>query len=78
MRTRCLLGGGLQLEGRRAKWRTMTKNHRPDARPTVVIHWPRITECSPAKFAEVVSTACRLLSNASTELAHRKIVPERS
>jgi hypothetical protein len=54
----------------------LTRSHRPDAQPTVTVHWPRITECSPAKFAEVVSEACRLLANASLELARRRIAPE--
>jgi hypothetical protein len=56
----------------------LIKNHHPEARPIVVIAWPsHVTEISPAKLAEVVSTATRILSNASTELARRKIVPER-
>jgi hypothetical protein len=56
----------------------LTKNHQPDAWATVVVHWPGVTECSPAKFADVVSEACRLLSNASLELARRRIAPEHS
>jgi hypothetical protein len=48
----------------------LIKNHHPGARPVVVITWPsHVTECSPAKLGEVVSTACRILGNASTELA---------
>ena len=47
-----------------------------DAHPTVLVTWPRVSEVSPARFAEVVSNACRLLGNASTELARRRIVPE--
>jgi hypothetical protein len=56
----------------------LIKNHKPEAWPTVVITWPsHVTECSPAKLAEVVSVATRILANASTELARRRIVPER-
>ena len=56
----------------------LIKNHHPEARPIVVITWPsHVTECSPAKLAEVVSAATRILANASTELARRRIVPER-
>jgi hypothetical protein len=48
----------------------LIKNHHPGARPVVVITWPsHVTECTPAKLAEVVSSACRILSNASSELA---------
>ena len=48
----------------------LIKNHHPDAWPIVAITWPRhVTECSPAKLAEVVSNATRILGNASTELA---------
>jgi len=48
----------------------LIKNHHPEARPIVVITWPvHVTECTPAKLAEVVSSACRILSNASSELA---------
>jgi hypothetical protein len=51
-------------------------NHHPGARPTVVITWPsHATECTPAKFAQVVSDACRIWA-ASTELVRRRIVPE--
>jgi hypothetical protein len=51
----------------------LIKNHHPGARPVVVITWPsHVTECSPAKLGEVISTACRILSNASTELAAMK------
>jgi hypothetical protein len=51
-------------------------NYYPGARPTVVITWPsHVTECTPAKFAQVVSDACRIWA-ASTELARRRIVPE--
>jgi hypothetical protein len=48
----------------------------PDAPASVLVSWPRLTEVSPAKFGEVVRAACRVLSNASTELARRRIVPE--
>jgi hypothetical protein len=55
----------------------LIKNHRPDARPTVVVVWPgHFTECSPAKLAEVVSNATRILGNASLELARRRVMPE--
>jgi hypothetical protein len=55
----------------------LIKNHHPEARPIVMITWPRhITECSPAKLGNVIATATRILGNASTELARRKIVPE--
>ena len=48
----------------------LIKNHHPGARPVVVITWPsHVTECTPAKLADVVSNACRILSNASIELA---------
>jgi hypothetical protein len=48
----------------------LIKNHHPGARPVVVITWPsHVTECSPAKLAEVVSSACRILGNAGLELA---------
>jgi hypothetical protein len=48
----------------------LIKNHHPGARPIVVITWPsHVTECSPAALGEVISSACRILSNASTELA---------
>jgi hypothetical protein len=57
----------------------LIKNHKPDARPTVVITWPsHVTEVSPAKLGEVISNATRILANASTELARRRIVPEQS
>ena len=57
----------------------LIKNHHPEARPIVVITWPsHVTECSLSKLSEVVSTACRILSNASTELARHRIVPEKS
>ena len=56
----------------------LIKNHHPDARPIVVITWPsHVTECSPARLAEVVSVATRILANASTELARGRLVPER-
>jgi hypothetical protein len=56
----------------------LIKNHRPDARPTIVITWPsHVTECSPAKLGDVISNATRILGNAFTELARRRIVPER-
>jgi hypothetical protein len=48
----------------------LIKNHHPGARPVVVITWPsHVTECSPAKLGELISNACRILSNGSTELA---------
>jgi hypothetical protein len=48
----------------------LIKNHHPGARPVVVITWPsHVTECTPAKLGEVISSACRILGNASTELA---------
>jgi hypothetical protein len=47
----------------------LIKNSGPDAHPTVLETRPRVSEVSPARFAEVVSNACRLLGNASTELA---------
>jgi hypothetical protein len=48
----------------------LIKNHHPGARPVVVITWPvHVTKCSPAKLAEVISNATRILGNASTELA---------
>jgi hypothetical protein len=48
----------------------LIKNHHPGARPVVVITWPsHVTECSPAKLDELISNACRILSNGSTELA---------
>ena len=56
----------------------LIKSHHPNARPVVVITWPHITEVSPAKLAQAVSDACRILSNASIELARRRIIPERS
>jgi hypothetical protein len=55
----------------------LIKNHHPGARPLVVITWPsHVTECSPAKLGEVIASATRILGNASTELARRKIVPK--
>jgi hypothetical protein len=54
----------------------LIKNNGPDARPTVLVTWPRLTEVSPAKFGEVVSAATRLLANADMELARRRIAPE--
>ena len=55
----------------------LIKNH-PGARPVVVITWPsHVTECSPAKLGDVISNATRILGNAFTELARRRIVPER-
>jgi hypothetical protein len=55
----------------------LIKNHHLEARPVVVITWPsHITECTPVKLAELVSNICRILGNASTELARRRIVPE--
>jgi hypothetical protein len=48
----------------------LIKNHHPGSRPVVLITWPsHVTECSPAKLGEVISTACRVLSNGSTQLA---------
>ena len=53
------------------------KNHHPGARLVVVITWPsHVTECSPAKLGDVIASATRILGNASTELARRRIVPE--
>jgi hypothetical protein len=50
----------------------------PDGPPMIVITWPNHkTEVSPAKLAEVISKATRILANASTELSRRRIVPER-
>jgi len=41
-----------------------------------VITWPsHVTEASPAKLGEVIANATRILANASTELARRKIFP---
>jgi hypothetical protein len=55
----------------------LIKNHHPGDRPTVLITWPsHVTEVSPAKLGEVISKATRILANASTELARRRIVPE--
>jgi hypothetical protein len=52
-------------------------NHHPEARPVVVITWPsHVTEVSPARLGEVISSATRILSNANLELARRRIVPE--
>jgi hypothetical protein len=52
-------------------------NHHPEGRPIVVITWPvHVTKCSPAKLGDVISNATRILGNASTELARRRIVPE--
>jgi hypothetical protein len=46
----------------------------PDARVTIV--WPAHgTECSPGQLAAVVGTACRILGNASLELARHRITP---
>jgi hypothetical protein len=55
----------------------LIKNSGADAHPTVLVTWPRVSEISPARFAEVVSNACWLLGNASTELARRRIMPGR-
>jgi hypothetical protein len=56
----------------------LIKNHHPGARPVVVITWPsHVTEVSPPKLAEVVSNVCRLLGNASIELARCRSGPER-
>jgi hypothetical protein len=55
----------------------LIKNHHPQARPTIVITWPsHVTEVSPAKLGEVISSATRILTNANLELARRRIVPE--
>ena len=55
----------------------LIKNHHPGARPAVMITWPsHVTECSPAKLGDVIASATRILGNASTELARRRIVPE--
>jgi hypothetical protein len=48
-------------------------NHDPGVRPTVVITWPRHVTASPAKLGEVISHATKILANASTELARRRI-----
>ena len=49
----------------------------PDGPPMIVITWPNHkTEVSPATFGRVMSEACRVLTNASTELARRRIMPE--
>jgi hypothetical protein len=57
----------------------LIKNHDPQTRPIILITWPsHVTECTPAKLAEVVGNATRILGNASLELARRKIVPEQS
>jgi hypothetical protein len=51
----------------------------PDGPPMIVITWPNHkTEVSPAAFGHVMAQACRVLTNASTELARRRIVPEQS
>jgi hypothetical protein len=48
----------------------LIKNHHPGARAVVVITRPsHVTECSPAKLDEVISTATRILGNARIELA---------
>ena len=48
----------------------LIKNHHPQARPVVLISWPtHPTQCSPAKLAEVISNATRILGNANLELA---------
>jgi hypothetical protein len=55
----------------------LIKNHHPGTRPVVMITWPsHVTECSPARLGDVIASATRILGNASTELARRKIVPE--
>jgi len=55
----------------------LIKNNHPEARPTVVITWPdHVTKCSPARLGDVIASATRILANASTELARRKIGPE--
>jgi hypothetical protein len=49
-------------------------NHHPGARTTVVITWPsHATECTPAKFAQVVSDAWRILGslNRASAPSHR-------
>jgi hypothetical protein len=52
----------------------LIKNDHPGARPVVVIIWPsHVTECSPAKLGDVISNACRILGNASIELARRRM-----
>jgi hypothetical protein len=41
-----------------------------DGPPMIVITWPNHkTEVSPAAFGDVMDQACRVLTNASTELA---------
>ena len=48
----------------------LIKNHHPEARPVVVITWPsHLTKCSRNRLGEVISSATRILANASTELA---------
>jgi hypothetical protein len=56
----------------------LIKNHHPKARPIVVITWPgHVTECSPAKLADVINNATRILGNASTELARLNAAEKR-
>jgi len=41
-----------------------------DKRESVVVMWPqRPTSVSPRHYSELAATVCRLLANASTELA---------
>ena len=48
----------------------------PGAQPTVTVHWPKITEVTPAKFGLVLANTTRLLSTASLELARLHIIQE--
>jgi hypothetical protein len=48
----------------------LIKNHHPEAQPIIVITWPgHVTRCSPARLADVINNATRILGNASIELA---------
>lgn len=47
----------------------LIKHSGPDAHPTVLVTWPRVSEVSPARFAEVVSNA------ASRQCQHRASPP---
>jgi hypothetical protein len=54
----------------------LIKNSGPDAHPTVLVTWPASVRSRRPGSPRVVSNACRLLGNASTELARRRIMPE--
>jgi hypothetical protein len=41
----------------------------------LVLSEVQVTECSPAKLGDVISNACRILGNASIELARRRMQP---